>query len=79
MTQETLIVEDESPEEISASPAGLFSDELAARWRCVRQTIYRQIRNGRLRTIRVGRKHLIPYSEIHRHESGQAAKEQHAA
>ena len=44
-------------------------DELASRWRCHRNTIYKMLRDGQLHSFRVRRTHLITQKEVHRVES----------
>ena len=59
----------------SANHSLLKADELASRWRCHRNTIYKMIRDGELRSIRIRNTHLIAEEEIHRIESnGTGAK-----
>ena len=43
--------------------------ELASRWRCHRNTIYKMLRDGQLRSFRVRRTHMISSDEVQRVES----------
>lgn len=40
--------------------------DLAANWGLSKDQVYRLIRGGRLRVVRVGRSYLIPADEVHR-------------
>lgn len=47
----------------------LTVDELASRWRCHRNTIYKMLGDGQLRSFRVRRTHMITRKEVQRIES----------
>lgn len=61
----------------SAAPAApvkmLTVSETAELLRCSESLIYAQLRDGRLRGVRVGRRRLIPMAEINRLIDGEAA------
>ena len=44
-------------------------DELASRWRCHPNTLYKMLRDGQLQSFRVRRTHMITQEEVHRVES----------
>jgi len=48
-------------------------EELAERWACNLETVYRMIARSELRTFRVGRMLRITAAEVSRYESGQTA------
>jgi len=57
----------------STSPAFLTLAETAERWRVCRQTIGNLIAQGDLKSMRIGRRQLIPASEIERFEHSFSA------
>jgi excisionase family DNA binding protein len=58
----------------SAPPQTLLTvDEAAEKLRVSRSLIYGQMRDGRLRGIKIGRRRLIPASEVERLIRGAAA------
>ncbi len=52
-----------------SSQYSLTVGELALRWRCHRNTIYKMLRDGQLQSFRVRRNHLVTGEEVHRVES----------
>lgn len=51
----------------------LTIDELAHRWSCSHQTVRRRIKDGKIRSFRIGWRHLVPLAEIERIEMGEHA------
>ena len=48
--------------------------EVADRWRCSPDTVYRAISAGRLKAFRVGKEYRIRESEVERYEEGGGAE-----
>jgi excisionase family DNA binding protein len=51
---------------VSTEPRLFTPDEAAQRLSCARSTISRRIASGEIRSVKVGNRHRIPYSEVHR-------------
>lgn len=47
--------------------------ELAARWKCHRQSVMQKIHDEELTAFRIGREYRIALKEIERYEAGRAA------
>lgn len=60
--------------EVPSAPQTLFTvDEAAEQLRVSRSLIYSALRDGRLRGVKIGRRRLIPASEVDRLIRGEAA------
>jgi len=44
--------------------------ELAERWRCGTDSIYRMIRSGKLKAFKIGQDYRIKESEVEKYEEG---------
>lgn len=47
--------------------------ELAARWKCHRQSVMTKIQDGELKAFKIGRQYRVALKEVERHEAGMAA------
>lgn len=52
-----------------SAQSSLTVDELASRWRCHRNTIYKMIRDDQLKSFKIRRDHRVALDEVHRVES----------
>ncbi|QZH66706.1 helix-turn-helix domain-containing protein [Mycolicibacterium farcinogenes] len=59
---------------VPAAPVTMLTvSETAELLRCSESLIYAQLKDGRLRGVKVGRRRLVPMSEINRLIDGEAA------
>ena len=49
--------------------------EVASRWRCGTDTVYRAIKAGKLKAFRVGQDYRIKEAEVERYENGGESDE----
>lgn len=55
--------------------AVLTVSEVAARWKCGTDSVYRMIKSGRLKAFRIGQDYRIREAEVERYEDGGGADE----
>ena len=56
-------------------PNILTAPELAERWRCGTDSIYRLVKAGKLKAFKIGTDYRIKESEVERYENGGADDE----
>ncbi|MBX3159541.1 MAG: helix-turn-helix domain-containing protein [Deltaproteobacteria bacterium] len=53
---------------MSNTPPVLSVRDIAARWKCSRQSVLDRIHSGEIKAFKIGRRHLVPIQELERFE-----------